>query len=59
MKYRTLGAVMTVVMLLSISAISFYTPENPKQRVHQHLTARGPTRAITAAARSCAPTCPW
>lgn len=42
MKYRTLGAVMTVVMLLSISAISFYTPENPKQRVHQHLTARGP-----------------
>lgn len=42
MKYRLFGIGMTIVMVLSVTALSFYSPENPQQRVHQHLTARGP-----------------
>ena len=42
MKYRIFGIGMTAVMLLAVAVISFYTPENPSRRVHQHLTARGP-----------------
>lgn len=42
MKYRILGAAMTVVMVLVMAAFSLSSPENPKQRVHQHQTARQP-----------------
>lgn len=42
MKYRMFGVAMTVVMLFSVAALSFYAPDNSSRRIHQHLTARGP-----------------
>ena len=42
MKYRIFGAVMTVVMLLSMAAFAYYDPDHPEARYQQHLEARGP-----------------
>lgn len=42
MKYRIFGLVMTVVMVFSMVVFTYYSPEQPSRRVHQHLTFRGP-----------------
>lgn len=42
MKYRVLGFSMTCLMVLAMALFSFYSPENPSRRIHQHLTSRGP-----------------
>lgn len=42
MKYRIFGIVMTMVMALLITVISVFGRDPREERIHQHLTARGP-----------------
>ena len=42
MKYKVIGIVMILVMLASAAAAGAMDSENPKNRVHQHQTARQP-----------------
>ena len=42
MKYRITGVLAMALMLLSVFWVSALDGEGPKNRVHQHLTARGP-----------------
>lgn len=42
MKYRVIGVLALIVMLLAVFAAIAVGGDSPKHRVHQHLTARGP-----------------
>lgn len=42
MKYRLIGCVAAVFMLVTTYAASLLDVDNPKNRIHQHLTARQP-----------------
>lgn len=43
MKYRLLGLGIMVFMLLTAGIATWYNPEQPSQRIHQHQTARADT----------------
>ena len=42
MKYRVIGTLAAVLMLLTVLLTSAWSDEGPANRVHQHLTARQP-----------------
>ena len=47
MKYRVLGVGMTLIMMLSMAGLSYYSPDGTERRYHQHRDAQVPEEACT------------
>ena len=42
MKYRLFSAAAAILVLTVTALATYFAPDNPNDRVHQHLVARGP-----------------